>query len=94
MSSTITWTIHTEKSGQPRAYADHQQVGTITLGGDWHGRDPDFSREVVKRALKGISIGFAAEKGEKREWHEAYLDYLNKVAPGRWEFRIVQPYLD
>lgn len=99
MSYTLTWTLKVERSGQPRAYADHQTVGTITLTGDWYGKAPDFGRGLVRSALKGM-VPFTHDNEDSefntqpQEFHHTYLDYLRKIGPGEWEFRVVQPFLD
>lgn len=91
----ITWTLRTDRQGQPRPYADSEQVGVLTLSGDWYGKPADFSRSVVKRALQGLSYyGFQYERDDERPWHVGYLDYLEKIERGRWKYRIVLPYTD
>jgi hypothetical protein len=93
-TSTVSYTIKTVRSGQIRPYADTVHEGIIELDGDWYGKRPDFGRGVVRQALAGIARPFTKEKDDERFWYEAYLDYLEKVEPHVWRFRIVLPYDD
>lgn len=83
------------RAGQPRPYADSTYEAEIELDGERYGKRPDFGEERVADASKGIVRPWTRRKDDpKREWWEAYLDSIEKIAPHTWRVRIVEPYCD
>jgi len=66
---------------------------TITFDGEtWQAARP--SRNRVKKHLLAHDRPFKREKGESGDWFDVYLDSLEEVAPGVWEYCILQVWLD
>lgn len=93
-SIEVVWKVRPISAGQPRPYADSVYESEIELDGHWYTGRPDFGREVVKRAVHALVRPFAAEKGESRQWHEAWLESLEKIEPHLWRAVVIEPYLD
>lgn len=91
-------TIHVDTlgAGQPRAYADSRWEAILTyeFSGDAFASRMHYHRDVVKRHVAALVRPFVAEKGEKREWWQAYLDDLTEMSRNVWHAKVVEPYLD
>lgn len=76
---------------------DYQACGTLvfahTLDGEtWQRWTP--SREFVKAHLRLHVHNFSRERQEEGNWYDYYLDSLEEVEHGKWEYCILQAWLD
>lgn len=90
----VIWKVRPISSGQPRPYADSVYEAEIELDGHWYTGRPDFGEEVVAQASKALVRGWTKRKDQPREFHESFLDSIQKIAPSLWRVRIVEPYVD
>lgn len=81
------------RSGQPRAYADTERVGTL----EFEGWKPDED-DVI--GIMAILLGYTEHPFPRKQkpgfgaCFDPYLDYCRETAPGHWEFRCVQAFTD
>ncbi len=106
---TTTYTDRLIRSGQPRAYADHERVHEVTVTEtDRHGNTrphpwvryaDESGRDQIVDRVRYLVAGDTPfrQPGPMRSLDEHarhYVDYANVTADGVIEVRVVEPYID
>jgi hypothetical protein len=81
-------------SGQPKPYADTIKEGVLlTHDRTWMGKEQEkkWAQGMIARMIDMRSD--LPLSSDKREWHETYLEKLERKENG-WYFKAIQPYCD
>lgn len=98
----ITIKIETLRTGQPRAYADHERVERVTiLSEDWDGNltpmNEDIAEQYVDKLCRFRQDGTKIPMKRGIDWATAfdtYLKKIEKVGESVWEATYITPFTD
>ena len=95
---TVEWL----RCGQPRPYAD--TIREFILTTEWipYGKKngiiiTEFEpTKWVESVILDCAQGICKFKlpGERKEWHQSYLESIKNIGPGKWQIKIIEPFTD